>query len=459
MSFKLFKLISVIVVLAMLTMLAACAAPTPQVVEKVVTQVVEKEKAVVQTQVVEKQVEKVVEKEVTAAPKTTMVYNSYQSDPAPRQVDADIVKMFQEKNPNISVTHSTVAHEDFKQAIRAYLTSSQPPDVMTWFAGNRARFFIDKGQILDISDVYKSEGWDKSYPKGFQALSTVDGKQYFVPTSYYWWAVYYNKKVFEKLGLEPPKTWEEFLKVAETLKANGITPIVSGTKNAWPAAAWFDYLNMRVNGPEFHINLMLGKEKYDDPRVKKVFEYWAELLNKGYFIKDAAAYDWQDVLPEMIQGKAGMYLMGQFVMDSIPEENKADFDFFRFPIIDPNVPIGEDAPTDGYFAAANAPHPDAAKAFLAYLGSKEAQTYVAEELKRLPTNTEVDTSGFPEASQKGMELLKGADYIAQFFDRDTTPEMAEKGMAAFQAFWNDPTQIDAILADLEKERALIFAEQ
>ena len=58
-----------------------------------------------------------------------------------------------------------------------------------------------------------------------------------------------------------------------------------------------------------------------------------------------------------------------------------------------------------------------------------------------------------------MELLKGADYIAQFFDRDTTPEMAEKGMAAFQAFWNDPTQIDAILADLEKERALIFAEE
>ena len=111
----------------MLTMLAACAAPTAQVVEKVVTHVVEKEKAVVQTQVVEKQVEKIVEKEVTAAPKTTMVYNSYQSDPAPREVDADIVKMFKEKNPNIEVTHSTVAHEDFKQAIRAYLTVVAAP--------------------------------------------------------------------------------------------------------------------------------------------------------------------------------------------------------------------------------------------------------------------------------------------------------------------------------------------
>ena len=123
------------------------------------------------------------------------------------------------------------------------------------------------------------------------------------------------------------------------------------------------------------------------------------------------------------------------------------------------MPIGEDAPTDGFFVAANAPHPEAAKAFLAYLGSKEAQTYVAEQLKRLPTNTDVDTSEFDEASKKGMAMIQGADYIAQFYDRDTTPEMAEKGMAAFQAFWNDPTQIDTILADLEKERAMIFAEE
>ncbi len=184
MSSKWLKLISLVVVLSTLAMLGACATPTPQTVTVKETVVVETEKTVIQTQVVEKSVEKIVE--VTAAPKTTLVYNTYQSDPAPREADAEVVKMFMEKYPNIEVIQSTVAHEDFKQAIRAYLTSSQPPDVMTWFAGNRARFFIDKGQIMDISDVWTSEGWDKSYPKGFMALSTVNSKQYFVPTSYYW---------------------------------------------------------------------------------------------------------------------------------------------------------------------------------------------------------------------------------------------------------------------------------
>jgi multiple sugar transport system substrate-binding protein/raffinose/stachyose/melibiose transport system substrate-binding protein len=245
--------------------------------------------------------------------------------------------------------------------------------------------------------------------------------------------------------------------VCDTLKKNGVTPIAIGTKAPWTAAGWFDYLNMRVNGPEFHINLMLGKEKYDDARVKKTFETWKVLLDKGYFTPNAASYAWQEVVPDLVQGKSAMYLMGQFVMDSIPKESQKDFDFFRFPTIDPKMPIGEDAPTDGFFAAAKAPHPDQAKAFLAFLGSKDVQTYVAKTLNRVPVSTEVDQSIFTPETKKGIELLKGADYVAQFYDRDTTPEMAEKGMAAFAQFWTNTGKIDSILAQLEKDRAQIFS--
>ncbi len=401
----------------------------------------------------------IVEKQVTAPPTTRLVYNSYMSDPDPRKVDEELVKRFQEEHPNVELVHSIVAHEDFKQAIRAYLTSSSPPDVMTWFAGNRARFFIDKGLIMDISDLWEREGWTESYPKGFRALSTVDGKQYFVPSSYYWWAVYYNKRIFDEYGLEPPETWDEFLEVCATLKENGITPITIGTKFRWTAAGWFDYLNMRVNGPQFHIDLMLGKEKYNDPRVKEVFETWKVLLDNGYFLDNAASYTWQEAVPFMVQDKAAMYLMGQFIMDSIPEDQQDNFDFFRFPIIDPDVPIGEDAPTDGYFAAANAPHPEAAKEFLAYLGSVEAQTYMAETLGRVPVHTGVDPSIFTPEVRKGIELLKGADFVAQFYDRDTTPPMADRGMNAFMSFWDNPDDIDSILDQLEKDRQQIFAEE
>jgi multiple sugar transport system substrate-binding protein/raffinose/stachyose/melibiose transport system substrate-binding protein len=442
--------------------LVACKGET--VVETIVVEKEGETITVVETVVVEKEGETIietveVEKEVMVevpVEKQKVIYNSMHGDPDPRAADEEIVKNFMEANPDIEVVHSIVAHEDFKQAIRAYLTASTPPDVMTWFAGNRARFFIDNGQIMDISDVWESEGWNESYPKGFQALSTVDGKQYFLPTSWYWWAVYYRVSIFEELGLEPPETWDEFLAVNETLKENGYIPIAIGTKYRWTAAAWFDYLNMRINGPQFHIDLMLGKEKYDDPRVAEVFEYWRVLLDNGYFLEDAAAYSWSEALEPMIAGEAAMYLMGDFIRDSLPDEIESDVDFFRFPIIDPSVPIGEDAPTDGYFLAANATNTEAAKKFLAYLGSVEVQTYNAEKLGRLPTNSGVDRSMFTETQQKGMELIDGADFVAQFYDRDTTPEMADEGMNAMMAFWDDPDSIDSLLADLELARQEIF---
>jgi multiple sugar transport system substrate-binding protein/raffinose/stachyose/melibiose transport system substrate-binding protein len=368
--------------------------------------------------------------------------------------------MFEEQNPNIDVLHSTVAHEDFKQAIRAYLTASTPPDVMTWFAGNRARFFIDRGLIMDISDVWESEGWNESYPKGFQAMSSVDGKQYFLPTSWYWWAVYYRKDIFEEYDLEPPETWEEFLAVCETLQENDVTPLTIGTKFRWTTAAWFDYLNMRANGPQFHIDLMLGKESYEDPRVQAVFtDYWQPLIENEYFIEEPAAYSWQEALQFMIDGEAAMYLMGDFIRDSYPDEGEENIDFFRFPIIDPDVPIGEDAPTDGFFVSANSQHPENAKEFLAFLGSVEAQQYYADNLGRLPTNNNVDTSGFSAVQQKGLELINGADFVAQFYDRDTTPEMADEGMNGFMQFWDNPGDIEDILANLESTRQEIFAEE
>ena len=389
-----------------------------------------------------------------------VIYNSMQGDPKPREADEALVAMFEEANPNTTVVHSIVAHEDFKQAIRAYLSASTPPDVLTWFAGNRARFFIDKGLIMDISDVWEEQGWNDIYPKGFQAMSSVDGKQYFLPVSWYWWGVYYRPSVFEKYDITPPETWDELMTVCETLKSNGITPFTIGTKYRWTAAAWFDYFNMRINGPEFHINLMLGKESYTDSRVKDVFLKWGEMIDKGYFIDSPAAYAWAEAIPFMANETAGMYLMGDFIRDSFPEELADDLDFFRFPIIDPSVPVGEDAPTDGYFIPAKSAHPEEAKALLAHFGSKEAQDYTAVKMGRLNTNGDVDTSVFSESQQKGIKMISEADFVAQFYDRDTTPEMANAGMDGFMEFWENhsSSDIDEILERLEKVRMEAFAE-
>ena len=256
-----------------------------------------------------------------------------------------------------------------------------------------------------------------------------------------------------------PQTWEEFLDAIDKLNAIDVDPITIGTRYRWTAAGWFDYLNMRVNGPEFHIDLMDLKESYTDPRVQEVFKYWNELFEHDAFIDDPAAYTWQEALDFMIQGDAAMYLIGGFVTDSFPDELEDDLDFFRFPIINPDMPIGEDAPTDGYFIAANAANLEGAKDVLAFIGSAEVQKLAFEEMGRLPTRTDVDISAATAPQQKGIELIQTADYIAQFYDRDTTPEMADAGMDGFMDFWNNPADIDNILETLETERLFLLEEQ
>jgi multiple sugar transport system substrate-binding protein/raffinose/stachyose/melibiose transport system substrate-binding protein len=390
----------------------------------------------------------------------SIAYNSYASDPLPRAFDEKIVAMWNAQHPDMQVQHSIINHEDFKQAIRAYLIAEPAPDVLTWFAGNRARFFIDRGLIMDFSDAWDAEGFDEVYAPGFNALATVNDGKYFLPTSYYWWAVYYRPSLFEKAGIAAaPETFDELLGVCEKLNAVGITPFTIGARFRWPAAAWFDYLNMRTNGPEFHIDLMLLKESYTDERVKATFANWRKMLDAGCFVDNPAALDWQEAVDDMVQERAAMYLMGAFITDSYPDELEADLDFFRFPIIDPAIPVGEDAPTDGYFIAAQARNPEGAKAFLAFLGSKEVQQMAFEELGRLPSRTDVDISQAAPATQKGIALIQSADYVAQFYDRDTTPAMAEAGMDGFMRFWDNPDSIDAILEDLEAERLRILEEE
>jgi ABC-type glycerol-3-phosphate transport system substrate-binding protein len=453
-------------VIALLALLAACQ---PQVVtetvEVEVTRVVtETETVIEEVEVIkEVEVEKIVEveKEVEVekvVEVNPVVFNSYSSDPAPRAFEEKMIAAYTAANPNSPVQHTIVNHEDFKQAIRAYLVAEPAPDVLTWFAGNRARFFIDKELILPISDVWEDEGWNEDFPKGFRAMSEVDGEAYFLPTSWYWWAIFYRTDIFEEYNITPPETWDEMLAVCDTLDGAGLIPITIGTKFRWTAAAWFDYINMRLNGPQFHLDLMLGKESYTDPRVKAVFEKWGELFEHNCFIDNAAAYSWQEAVDPLNQGDAAMYLMGQFIMDPIADDVEDKIDFFRFPIIDPAMPIGEDAPTDGFFIAASAANPEGAKDLLAYMGSLEAQTLMVEEMGRLPTHNGVDKALFTPFQQKGIDLINEADMVVQFFDRDTTPEMADVGMNGMMAFWDDPTQIDAILEELEAARLEIFGE-
>ena len=380
-----------------------------------------------------------------------IVINSDHSDPAPKKAMEELIADFQKAHPDIKVKWNNFDHEGYKAAIRNFLTADAP-DVVAWYAGNRMEPFVKAGLFADVSDVWTANGLNDQLKSAASSM-TIDGKKWGVPYTYYQWGIYYRKDIFEKQGITPPKTWAELLAACEKLKAAGITPFTIGTKALWPTGGWFDYLNLRVNGYEFHMDLTSGKVPYTDPRVKAVFAKWAELVKPGYFVANHAAIDWQDAVPQMVQGKAAMYLMGNFAVATMKSGGlkEEQIGFLQFPQITPNLPVAEEAPTDTFHIPAKAKNKEDAKKFLAYVASPAAQSKMNATLGQLPVNNKAEKPQDVFLKQ-GFEMLSGAYALAQFYDRDANAEMAKAGMEGFQEFMVKPDKADAILERLEKIR-------
>ncbi|MBD8688482.1 MULTISPECIES: ABC transporter substrate-binding protein [unclassified Rhizobium] len=381
--------------------------------------------------------------------------NSDHSDPVPKKAMEELIADFQKANPGITVKWNNFDHEGFKSAIRNFLTADAP-DVVAWYAGNRMEPFVKAGLFEDVTDVWTANGLEEQLKSASPSM-TIDGKKWGVPYTYYQWGIYYRKDIFQQQSITPPKTWDELLAASKKLKDAGITPFTIGTKALWPTAGWFDYLDLRINGYDFHMELTSGKVPYTDPRVKAVFEKWAELVKPGYFIENHAAIDWQDAVPQLVQGKAAMYLMGNFAVATFKNGGlkEEQIGFMPFPEITAGLPVAEEAPTDTFHIPKGAKNKDDAKKFLAYVASPEAQSKMNATMGQLPVNNKAEKPTDPFLLA-GFEMLSKATAIAQFYDRDAQAEMAKVGMEGFQEFMVKPDKIDAILARLEKVRARVY---
>ncbi len=382
-----------------------------------------------------------------------IVLNSDQSDPAPKKAMEELIANFQAANPGITVKWNNFDHEGYKSAIRNFLTADAP-DVAAWYAGNRMAPFVKAGLFEDVSDVWAANGLDAQL-KSAAASMTIDGKKWGVPYTYYQWGVYYNKDVYKKVGVTEPKNWDEFVANCEKFKAAGIDCLTTGTKALWPGAGIFDYINMRTNGYEFHMDLTAGKVAWTDDKVKATFANWAKIV--PYITANAAAIDWQDAAALLSQGKAANYVMGNFAVATFKEGGMTNdnLGFMLFPEITAGIPRSEEAPTDTFHIPSGAKNKEDAKKFLAFVASAEAQTKMNKVLGQLPVNNTSSTDEDPYL-KAGFEGLSSAYALAQFFDRDAPADMAKAGMEGFQEFMSKPENVDAILDRLEKVRAKAY---
>lgn len=390
------------------------------------------------------------------AQQRTLTLNTDASDPAPKLAFEQLVAAFEEENPDIDVVVNTFDHEGYKTQIRNFLTADAP-DLANWYAGNRMAPYVDAGLFEPVTDVWEENGLNEQLASAASAM-TMDGEKWGVPYTYYQWGLYTRPDVLAEHGIESLETFDDLVAACETLREAGIAPIALGSKALWPVAGWFDYLNLRTNGYDFHMQLTAGEVPYTDERVRATFENWRRLIDANCFLDNHVAIDWQDAIPNFVNGEAAMYLMGNFAVAPMLEGGLSpdQIEFVQFPVINPDVGMAEDAPTDTMHIPANADNKEDAKKFLAFLARPDVQSRMNETLGQLPVNNEADV---PEDKflAAGFEMLSNAGNLAQFYDRDTRAEMAKAGMEGFQQFMVQPDMLDQILERLEQQRQRIYA--
>jgi raffinose/stachyose/melibiose transport system substrate-binding protein len=328
----------------------------------------------------------------------------------------DIIERFEEKNPNIDVRREAMPTEDIRAVIETRLQSGEPPDVFSYDTGpGFGGVLADAGLLRPLGEAYKQNGWD-IYDWAKRQV-TYHGTLYGVPDRLQEIIVYYNRGLFESLGVEEPKTVDELRGIAGELGGRGTIPLSFGNREQWPAGHVFSIAASNVLGREGLDDILYGDGRWDTPEVEKAIDLvFRDFVESGYYPQspNAITYDHANTL--FYSGEAAMLPTGTWLVSEIVQAVQ-DFDvgFFPFPSVDGSgiaPPVGVGA---GLFVAANAKNPDGAIKFLNYLQQEDATRFAVEKFNTIPAHP-VDMKGLdvPELFKQVLDDLSESPQAESF---------------------------------------------
>jgi ABC-type glycerol-3-phosphate transport system substrate-binding protein len=368
----------------------------------------------------------------------------------------NLAEFQKESGISLSYRGTNLYQSPVPAGIASSFKGKHPANAVHSFIGGDYGRLVREGKITDISHLWEKEGWSRQFPNAFKQMASVEGKQYFLPMAYQWNPIWYRKDIFEKEGLRPPKTWDELLELCVRLNELGYTPFTIAVQQ-WPppVARWFTILNLRLNGPEFHERLMRGEISYKNEKVRNVFVHWKELFQKQAFADSSWSNTYATALQELNSGKAVMYNLGEWLFESLDEEQGAKLDFFPFPEIYPELPSAEIVHAYGAFIPAGSDQPEQSEELLRWLSTKKSQQSNAESNDRTVAHAHVDPSVYTDHQKRIINYVNSTEVLVPLFEMNTHPDFARAAFPIFQDFWKTQ-DIDRALDALESSRKKIF---
>jgi raffinose/stachyose/melibiose transport system substrate-binding protein len=290
-----------------------------------------------------------------------------------------IIKEFEEKNPDIKIKLD--APPEAETVLKTRLTKNDLPDIMS-IGGNAT--YGELGRAGVLHDFTDSELVNTIQPSYVDMIGRLVGPEeegvFGLPYATNANTVIYNKQKFEELGIEVPKTWDEFIAILEKAKAAGEIPIYFTLKDAWTGMISWNSLAANIAGEEFAEKKNAGeatfKEGYD-----QVADKMLTLIQYGH--KDNMGVAYGDGNNAFAKGNGVMYIQGNW---AIPEIVKANPDIklgtFAMPVTNDPAQNKLVSGVDVLLAISeDSEHKEEAMKFIEFMMSKETSKRYIDEQK------------------------------------------------------------------------------
>jgi raffinose/stachyose/melibiose transport system substrate-binding protein len=362
------------------------------------------------------------------------------------------VDAFDKKNSKSQIKTTTFQNDAYKTKIKTALGAGQGPTIIWGWGGGGLKSWVDAHQVEDLTSWFGDNGdvKDRLFASSF-GPATIDGKIYAMPAETVQPIVlYYNKKLFDKVKVEPPQSWGDIMSLVPKFNAAGVAPFSLAGQSRWTNMMWLEFAFDRVGGSEVFQAVFDGEpDAWSNPASIKGLTMVQDLVKADGFIKGFASIvaDQNADQALLYTDKAAMMLHGSWTYASMKTDG-GDFvtggnlGWMNFPEVeggtgDPSDTVGNPGQYLSINASASKESKDIAKKFFAQGVLQDA------EVKQW-----IDTGGVPIVNGADSQLASSDDADFLGFVYDTASKAKVFAQSWDQAL--SPTAAETLLDNIAK---------
>ncbi len=312
--------------------------------------------------------------------------------------------------PDIEVVENPVpggGGTEHRVVLKARITAGIPPDTFQTLGGAELKDYVDSGVLEPLDAFYAENDYGSKIPKPLLNAVTIDGHPYSVPLNMHLENIlYYNKKLFDELGLAAPTGYDELVAACEAIKTAkpDMTCLAIGSKDNWSDVFVLDTIMLELGGPEYYVKFFKGEvDVATDPIFKESLEKFAALQQYSN-MSDHSSLTWDQAVSAVGSEQAAMTIMGTWAIGAFIKGSNwqpgVDFGAVNYPTKPERILLFH---PDTYGCTVGAPHPDECQAWLSVVASPELQIPTDVTQGGLFARTDIDPTEFPDPIRQEMQ--------------------------------------------------------